>query len=800
MSTAQLNLTVPTGNSNFNFLVNSCNVMSLLNNGNVGIGITNPITLLHLYTGNNDMIILSNSSQFSNANIKFINNATSNAFIGIGGTSTSSLNSSYANNLFLHSGCNIILNAGNNSSTTNSHLFIYNNGNIGIGTTNSITYNLTVNGTIGTLNNNNIYTGSGTYYGGLLNLTSANNDMISLTNSSISANANIKFINSSSINSYIGLGGTSTSSLNSSYANNLFLHSTSNIIINAGNNSSTTNPNLFISKNSNIGIGISNFPTSGSLINAFSCNNTLPRITLTGTEFLNSYTSNAGIAQILGMNRVSNRQLWIGDTELLTVNTTNPIIRLNINPSTPTIAAIATDGTTFLDLGLGSNLTLYANGVAQLGSRTRNTYISGNGSFDINSNVYINTSNNYNPSTASGYSGYGQSLTISGGIPAGVGTYGVWGQLYIFDKLVTNLNYTGILFKADSNLNYCSINSFKQSLINPTVPLYINDLTSSPIAFGGTIQPAAQNTDLNISQLTNNSSGNINLISYGSNASINFFTNNSNNRLTILSSGLIGINTNSPSFALDVNGTNLLNTCNVGGRPEVYFNANVSINNTLFAGNSTNIADVVARFIGSIVTTSYVLSSSDFRIKTNINNLDNYSSLNKILSIEVKKYNYKDIIQNQNKIHYGFIAQQIKEIIPDAITLTSDFIPNIYSLCSNNSNTIIIPEIILSNNNININDEITIINGNNYEKNNYIITNINSNQITINENLNCSNCFVYGTKVNDYHVLNKDSIYVLNTSAIQELYKIIQEQKKLIDNLYEQINTINQILKNNNLK
>ena len=43
--------------------------------------------------------------------------------------------------------------------------------------------------------------------------------------------------------------------------------------------------------------------------------------------------------------------------------------------------------------------------------------------------------------------------------------------------------------------------------------------------------------------------------------------------------------------------------------------------------------------------------------------------------------------------------------------------------------------------------------------------------------------FIYGKHTNDFKTLEYNSITSLNTSAIQELYKIIQMQQEQIDNL-----------------
>jgi hypothetical protein len=48
-----------------------------------------------------------------------------------------------------------------------------------------------------------------------------------------------------------------------------------------------------------------------------------------------------------------------------------------------------------------------------------------------------------------------------------------------------------------------------------------------------------------------------------------------------------------------------------------------------------------------------------------------------ILAIEPKTYKYIDKVERGNKKVYGFIAQQIREIIPEATTIQKSYIPNI---------------------------------------------------------------------------------------------------------------------------
>jgi len=93
---------------------------------------------------------------------------------------------------------------------------------------------------------------------------------------------------------------------------------------------------------------------------------------------------------------------------------------------------------------------------------------------------------------------------------------------------------------------------------------------------------------------------------------------------------------------------------------------------------------------------------------------------------------------------------------------------------------------------LNVDDEIEIICKNDEKK----ILNIiekNEDTIKINESIEGEECFITGSKVDDFHTLDKNYIYTLNVCATQELYKLIQKQNEIIENLQLQINE----LKNN---
>ena len=134
---------------------------------------------------------------------------------------------------------------------------------------------------------------------------------------------------------------------------------------------------LVINTTGYIGIGTT---VPNASIELYSTTQTLPRIILSGNEFYTgSTTSSSGIAFLCGVNRVNNRQLWIGDSANLGVGTTNPVIRFcTFNSGTAiTIDSSATDGLTALPISIGN---------------TTQTTING-GPIYLNGNVGIGTTN-----------------------------------------------------------------------------------------------------------------------------------------------------------------------------------------------------------------------------------------------------------------------------------------------------------------------------------------------------------------------------------------------------------------------
>jgi hypothetical protein len=252
----------------------------------------------------------------------------------------------------------------------------------------------------------------------------------------------------------------------------------------------------------------------------------------------------------------------------------------------------------------------------------------------------------------------------------------------------------------------------------------------------------------------------------------------------------IGIGTTNPSYSLDVFGGS-----SSGQRWLRFFN--VDYQNLGHA--YTWFGDTVARFNGSIWGTSWIGSSSDERIKKNIQDLNDNEMLNKLMLIEPKKYKYRDNLKPDTEV-YGFIAQQVREVMGDSgVELKPEYIYDI------NHTAIISSNIITSECNLELTSNYKIITINGEEKE-VIIENIIGNnqyeisgyeymlQSNIDSNIDSSNLtldiHIQGKKVDDFHVLNKNAIFTMNVGATQELYKIIQNQQKTIDDLLNRISIL----------
>jgi FtsZ-binding cell division protein ZapB len=264
------------------------------------------------------------------------------------------------------------------------------------------------------------------------------------------------------------------------------------------------------------------------------------------------------------------------------------------------------------------------------------------------------------------------------------------------------------------------------------------------------------------------------------------------------SSGYMGIGTTDPAVPLHVVGSA---DQTIG--PVVYYSEipNTSIEYAYYG--SSSLASISIRADRDIWAYAF-WASSDSRIKKNIIDIDDNEALNKLLLVQPKKYNYIDIPKKGNKTVFGFIAQQIKEVIPEAISLQKEYIPSKF-----NNYIIIDKKITINNHGLTEGQNIRIYDKNNKQIDKPIhIIDENTIEVLTNEDIqptDDSKVFVYGEEVEDFHIVDKNYIYTINVCATQELARKIQtleQEKETMKTKLDTLQNDNNILKmeNQNLK
>ena len=212
----------------------------------------------------------------------------------------------------------------------------------------------------------------------------------------------------------------------------------------------------------------------------------------------------------------------------------------------------------------------------------------------------------------------------------------------------------------------------------------------------------------------------------GSRNNLEIFAPGDTIALTVDQNSNVGIGTTSPSANLHVVG-NVYATVNVGigkttpvARLEVAAGTgDVGAGNTrFFIYNASSLTTTTTDFFNDIsiyadddiVSKRYIvssdgsLSSSDRRIKSNIQDISDTVALDQLRLLQPKTYNYKDTIKRGKEPVIGFIAQEVKEVIPEAVQKRKAEIPNIYEIANvSQSNVITFTNFNTSNLNANSN-------------------------------------------------------------------------------------------------
>lgn len=200
----------------------------------------------------------------------------------------------------------------------------------------------------------------------------------------------------------------------------------------------------------------------------------------------------------------------------------------------------------------------------------------------------------------------------------------------------------------------------------------------------------------------------------------------------------------------------------------------------------------------SIVTTEYIQASgyvavSDCRIKDAITQSEASEDLKKVLGIKVSDYQYIDFVGKGTGQKKGLIAQQVKEVFPQAVSdQNTDFIPDIYAMATDVGWQPITQHLRVSlekAHDLKVGDKVRLMADKGFEEKEVVAVPNDKTFIISEWEKPVEKLFVYGKEVHDFHTVDYDQVAMLGVSAIQALHAEVESLKKENEALKSQMQT-----------
>lgn len=243
------------------------------------------------------------------------------------------------------------------------------------------------------------------------------------------------------------------------------------------------------------------------------------------------------------------------------------------------------------------------------------------------------------------------------------------------------------------------------------------------------------------------------------------------NAVTVLKNGNVGIGSTNPYYAKFV--VNGYQTRNIVG---------AFLNSAGTIGTNNIDRSLSAYFTHDVAAATYH-AFSDARIK-NIKGVSNSAAdLATLASIEVTDYTMKDTISKGKQSVKKVIAQQVKEVYPQAVNNNlTDVIPNIYQLSEIESGWVNLKT------KLQVGDRVKLIFSGSDQV--FVVKEVTENGFKVDTDQE-GKVFVYGQEVNDFHTVDYEAIAMLNVSATQELLKRIESLETEKHDLKAEVESLN---------
>ena len=190
-------------------------------------------------------------------------------------------------------------------------------------------------------------------------------------------------------------------------------------------------------------------------------------------------------------------------------------------------------------------------------------------------------------------------------------------------------------------------------------------------------------------------------------------------------------------------------------------------------------------------------------IKKEIVDIEDGSALETLRLLKPKQYKYVDEVKGVEPV-WGFIAQEVSNVLPYATKLTTECVPNIYETASVSDSRVIT---FTNYDTTDVGSVLKIYDTENNEHLIHVSEVIDEHSIRVEEDVSAwtggldeegniiagDKLFVYGEQVQDFHTLNKNAIWTVATSALQEVDRQLQAEKARNDALEARISALENV-------
>jgi len=150
---------------------------------------------------------------------------------------------------------------------------------------------------------------------------------------------------------------------------------------------------------------------------------------------------------------------------------------------------------------------------------------------------------------------------------------------------------------------------------------------------------------------------------------------------------------------------------------------------------------------------------------------DNEADLDTLLAIEITDYTMIDKLTHGERSFKKVIGQQVREVYPQAVTISTDVVPDIFQPATVTGGWVALAT------DLEKGERVKLITDGGQEIHEVLEAGLERFRVALEHD---GNVFVYGREVDDFHAVDYEAIAMLNVSATQELHRRLQTQQEEI--------------------